>query len=219
MNKVYVCSDLHFRHNKDFLINPRGFETVEAHDEAIVERWNSIVHDEDTVYVLGDLMLGGEDNEKAMSYLRQLKGQIKVVCGNHDTTNRIKLYKTLDNVEILGFAYVIKYKKYIFYISHYPTLTSNQDEDKPLRARVINLCGHTHTNDKFYHWDKGLIYHVDMDAHDCRPVDLDVVIEEIRERIQQDEDKKSAEIPFYPTAEPTPATLFSKIKNIFKRRK
>ena len=74
---------------------------------------------------------------------------------------------------------IIKYKKYNFLLSHHPTLTSNMDEDKPIKARIINLCGHYHTTDRFIEMNKGLCYHVDMDAHNCRPCLLDDVIEQV----------------------------------------
>ena len=114
-----------------------------------------------------------------MECLKQLNGQIKIVLGNHDTKTRIKAYQELDNVEVLGYAAMLKYKKYHFYLSHYPTLTSNMDEDKPLKARVLNLYGHTHQTTKFL--DGYLNYHVGIDTHGC-PIKLDNIIEEIKER-------------------------------------
>ena len=34
---IYLTSDTHFCHNKDFLYEPRGFQSIEEHDEAIVK--------------------------------------------------------------------------------------------------------------------------------------------------------------------------------------
>ena len=92
---VYVTSDLHFSHNKEFLYGPRGFSSVEDMNSEIVRRWNSVVTGEDDVFVLGDLMLS--DNVSGMNCLSQLKGNIHVIRGNHDTDNRIKKYKTCYN--------------------------------------------------------------------------------------------------------------------------
>jgi calcineurin-like phosphoesterase family protein len=50
---------------------------------------------------------------------------------------------------------------------------------------VINLCGHTHTTDRWSDFDKGLIYHVDVDAHDMKPTLLDDIIEEIKEKVNE----------------------------------
>ena len=177
--RVFICSDTHLGHNKDFLYAPRGFETIEQHNECIIQNWNSEITDDDIVYHLGDVVLG--DIDAGMECLKRLKGQIKIIPGNHDTPAKIARYQELENVEVLPLAYLLKYRKYMFYLSHYPTLCGNHDADKPLKARVINLCGHRHTDDAWEDWDKGLIYHVEMDAHNCCPVLLDEIIEALKE--------------------------------------
>ena len=55
---IYVTSDLHIGHDKDFMYTPRGFSSITEHDNAILENWNKIVKDDDIVYILGDIMLG-----------------------------------------------------------------------------------------------------------------------------------------------------------------
>lgn len=57
MSKIWFTSDTHFCHDRGFLYEPRGFTNVEDMNEAIVQRWNSVVAPEDTVYHLGDAML------------------------------------------------------------------------------------------------------------------------------------------------------------------
>lgn len=115
-----------------------------------------------------------------MECLRRLNGEIKIIRGNHDTDARWQLYGTLPNVELLGYATMLKYKKYSFYLSHYPSITGNFDYDKPLRQQVINLCGHSHVQNPFADIDKGLIYHCEMDANNCYPVLLEDIIEEMK---------------------------------------
>lgn len=46
---------------------------------------------------------------------------------------------------------------------------------------MINLCGHAHTTNPFADMDKGLIYHVELDAHGCYPISIDDIIEDIKE--------------------------------------
>ena len=106
--------------------------------------------------------------------------------GNHDTKTRITLYNQLDNVEVIGLAYLIKYRKYNFYLSHYPTLTANLDEGAPLKAKVINLCGHSHIKNRFKDMDKGLIYHVEIDCHNNFPISLDEILFDINHFISMD---------------------------------
>lgn len=178
MSSIFITSDTHFCHDKPFIYEPRGFPSVNEMNEAIIKNWNEVVSPEDTVYHLGDVMLGS-DIEAGLNCLKRLNGHINIIIGNHDTINRVKHYKSLENVTVLGYATVIKYKKYNFYLSHYPTLTSNHDEDKPPSARVVNLCGHNHASSKWDDYDKGLIYHCELDAHNCYPITLDQIIKDI----------------------------------------
>jgi calcineurin-like phosphoesterase family protein len=182
MSKIYFTSDLHFNHSKDFIYEPRGFANVDQMNEAIILRHNSVVTPEDEVYILGDLCLGGTNAlEHNKRLIERLNGNLHIILGNHDSLPRIQMYWDLRNIaEFPVYAATLKYAGYNFYLSHYPTLTANYDDDKPLKKKVINLCGHSHTKDKFSDMDKGIIYHVEQDAHDCYPVLLDDIIEDIR---------------------------------------
>lgn len=182
MSQIYFCSDWHFCHSQPFIYEPRGFKNVYEMNEAIIERHNNIVGPYDDVYCLGDCILN--DNEYGIKCLKSLKGNIHIIRGNHDTDARIELYKDCYNVVEVCDAKWLKVGKQNFFLSHYPCLTDNHDDDKPLNRRVISLCGHTHTPDKWHDWDKGLIYHVDMDAHGCQPISAEQIIKEIKEKIK-----------------------------------
>ena len=147
----------------------------------IIERFNSVVREEDEVIILGDLMLN--DNDHGMECLRRLHGKLHIVRGNHDTDSRIALYSSLPAVVEIKDIINLKYKGYTFYCSHYPTLTSNYDLDKPMKARVLNLCGHTHTQDKWNDWNPWYCYHIELDAHDCFPIPLDSIIEDMKNNL------------------------------------
>lgn len=179
--KIWVTSDLHFGHKKDFLWRPRGFNSIEEHDEEIIKRWNEIVKPDDTVYILGDLMLN--DNSAGIEKIRRLNGWKYLAIGNHDTDTRIPLYKTIWDVTCIQYAYRLRYKGLNFFLTHYPTLTSNYDYDKPLKTKVINLCGHSHTSDPFADLDKGLIFHTELDTNNCKPWLLDDIIIKIKEKL------------------------------------
>ena len=59
---IFIVSDLHLAHSKEFIYGARGFENVEDMNKAIIHKWNEIVDEEDDVYVLGDLVMGPEVN-------------------------------------------------------------------------------------------------------------------------------------------------------------
>lgn len=172
MGRIFLTSDLHFCHDRDFVWNARRFQTVDEMNEAIVKRFNEVVAPDDVVYILGDIMLN--DNEKGEKYLSQLNGELHIILGNHDTSARVDIYRKYA-VEIT-YATIIKYKKKSFYLSHYPTITANGGENKV----VYNLHGHTHQKSNFGIYT--YMYHVGVDSHDCYPVLLDDIIEEIKQR-------------------------------------
>lgn len=180
---IYVTSDLHFCHDKDFLFNPRGFSNQYEMNDAIVKNWNAVVQPEDDVYVLGDCVLC--DNDEGIKCIKSLKGKIHIIRGNHDTTARLELYNDCFNVVEVCDAKWLKVGKQMFFLSHYPCLTDNHDEDKPLNRRIINLCGHVHTKDRWLDWNKGLIYHVEQDAHNCTPVLIENILNDIKEKINE----------------------------------
>ena len=182
---IFVTSDLHIGHNKEFVYDSRGFNSIEEHDAKLVENWNSAVTDEDTVYVLGDVMLKHDLEDTDFSYglriLSQLHGKLFIIRGNHDTINKIEKYKTCPNVIAAGAA--AEYIKYPeigakhFYLSHYPTLVAHE-KLKPVKSAMINLYGHTHQMEHFYN-DHPYMYCVCLDAHDMKPVLIDDIIAEI----------------------------------------
>lgn len=175
---IFLTSDTHFGHDREFIWGPRGFMSSQEHDETVIKNWNETVGSDDIVYHLGDLMLG--DNAHGIECVKRLNGHIKLIRGNHDTDARWKLYETLPNVELIGWTDVIKYKKYQFYLSHHPTLTSNLDKAPHLRMHLINLFGHTHQQTKF-HDGIPFMFHVGLDSNGNKPISLDEAIELMKE--------------------------------------
>lgn len=186
MPNIWITSDTHFGHDRDFIWKPRGFNSVDEMNNEIIKRWNEKVQQEDIVYHLGDVMLN--DNDYGLSCLKQLKGKIHIIRGNHCTDARIALYKECLNVVEVCDAKYLKVGKQSFFLSHYPCLTSNFDMNKPLNRRIINLCGHTHCKNKYKDMDKGLIYHVELDAHNCKPISIEEIIKDIKTFISLDKD-------------------------------
>ena len=177
--KIWLTSDLHFGHQKEFLWGPRGFESSTEHDEAVIRNWNSVVDYEDEVYVLGDLMLG--DNEYGMNCIKRLAGNIHVILGNHDTDSRIELYESCPNIVEINHAMQLKYKKNYFFLCHYPVITANYDDQKAWAKHLINLHGHTHSKNVFFNGNP-YMYNVALDAHNNFPILIDDIIEEIKQK-------------------------------------
>lgn len=182
---IYLTSDLHFNHNREFIWKARGFTSVQEMNEEIIKRHNALVRPDDDVYILGDSSLGGGDEQilatnKAL--IEQLNGKLHIIRGNHDTDRRVAMYASCKNVvgSIL-YADMIHYKGYHFYLSHFPTLTGNLEKES-LKQCTCNLFGHTHQTTNF-HMDMPYMYHVGVDSHDCKPVLLDDIIKEMEEKV------------------------------------
>ena len=182
---IWFTSDWHFCHKQPFLYEPRGFKNQYEMNEALIRNYNSLVSADDDIYVLGDCILN--DNATGLQCIKNLKGNIHLIRGNHDSEERMNLYDSCYNIVEICEGKFLRYSKYHFYLSHYPCLTSNHDDGKPLKAKMINLCGHSHTKDKFADWDKGLIYHVEVDAHDNKPVSIDNIINDLKKKMSTDE--------------------------------
>lgn len=175
MSKIFLTSDLHFNHDKDFIWGARGFSSVHEMNETQIKKYNEIVSDEDTVYILGDSMMG-MDNKAGLALLRRLKGIKYLVIGNHDTDARIKEYQKSNIFADIQFAYRIKYKGHTCLLTHYPTVTANGDD-----LRTINFFGHTHQDTNFFE-DRCYMYHVGVDSHDCYPVSIEEAMIDIKNK-------------------------------------
>ena len=178
--EIWMTSDTHFSHDKEFLYRPRGFSNIKEMNKALVEQWNAIVKPEDEIWHLGDMALG--DIDDACKYINQLNGTIRWIRGNHCTAKKIsKIVEECPNVWEIGWAYQLKYGKQSIYMSHYPTLTANYDEKK-FSQHVIAVHGHTHQRSNWIDTKNPFTYHVGVDSHNNTPVHIDEVISDVRQR-------------------------------------
>ncbi|GAC1409138.1 MAG: metallophosphoesterase family protein [Burkholderiaceae bacterium] len=82
MKRVFLIADTHFGHKNILLYEKekRPFATIGEHDESLIERWNSVVKPDDTVWHLGDVLFG----QQSFAILPRLHGLKNLVMGNHD---------------------------------------------------------------------------------------------------------------------------------------
>lgn len=169
---IWLTSDLHLNHSNiiKYEKESRPFETVEEMNETLITNWNSVVQEDDTVYVLGDFFMGQISTIKKL--LPRFKGKIILIRGNHDTKPRLKEFTEM-GVEIKEIDY-ITYKGLFFILSHFPPF--NEDFTEMVRENnfeVIHIYGHIHHNAP-----KGFFkgaYHVGVDTNNLTPVSIDQV--------------------------------------------
>lgn len=174
MSNIWLISDTHFNHDKEFIWKARGFNSVWEMNNIIIEKWNEVVKYDDVVYHLGDFMLG--DLDAGISLVKQLNGKIRLAIGNHDTDARLATFCTLYNFDDIQFGYRLKHGKNTFLLTHYPTLTGNFDNSK-----TYSIHGHTHSINPFCDYD--MMYNVNCDAHNCMPIALEDMLVEIKKNI------------------------------------
>jgi calcineurin-like phosphoesterase family protein len=131
---LFVTSDLHLGHEKSLqFVDPNGqrirpFESLEHMHSTIINNWNKVVHQKDTIYVLGDVVIP----RSALALLNELKGRKVLIHGNHDTYKTNDYLKYFDQIRGVGF----KDRLFFTHIPIHPDTFEN---------RIIgNVHGHLH---------------------------------------------------------------------------
>jgi calcineurin-like phosphoesterase family protein len=115
----FIASDIHFGHKNilkycsgsrgdgqifDSLSDDEVRTAVDAMNEKIIARWNSLVGTEDHTFILGDLVMG--KMEHAIGLITRLNGFKTVIIGNHDRTliklPEMKTRESREEIKIVG---------------------------------------------------------------------------------------------------------------------
>ena len=138
---LYIA-DTHFGHNNVIRFDYRPFSNIEEMDEAMIKSWNSKVHNNDHIYIVGDFSYRGTRN--ASWYLKRLNGIKHLVTGNHDFTimkdrNARKYFESIRQIEYVKDIY--NGKEISAVLCHYPIL-----EWQNMRKGSYHIYGHIHNN-------------------------------------------------------------------------
>jgi calcineurin-like phosphoesterase family protein len=158
---TYVISDTHFNHENIIKYCNRPFKDANHMNEHIIEKWNEVVGLEDTVYHLGDVGFG--TNEQLNKLVSRLNGTKILLMGNHDFKRGVNNWKEV------GFTDVYKKKieldKYL--LTHEPIL------DVPMGK--INVFGHVHNKPLDDAFSTDNHFCVCCDVLEYRPIELDTI--------------------------------------------
>ena len=191
--KIWFIADVHFSHigsvhfHPERLIEP-GMTLDEfaedkhiamaKYDEWLIEKWNSKISRQDTVYILGDFCLGNK--ERTQYILSRLKGKKFLIRGNHDKScnglenyfewvGDIKEAKFTNN----QFKFIDPEETFCVEMCHYPLLTWNR---RPHGTCMIH--GHVHgTLDNFNEQSNELRVDVGLDARLAKENDGPIELE------------------------------------------
>lgn len=161
VDKVFVTSDTHLKHNKDFVWKARGYNSVKEHDDGIIDTINATVDVDDTLVHLGDFCLNAsvQDFEELISRINCQN--IYMLWGNHPNPHFKEIYKPLvqsflgehytydseiyplryRNVVYIGNYCEVSFGKQFAVLSHYPISIWNYSGQG-----AWMLCGHSHNS-------------------------------------------------------------------------
>lgn len=181
---TYLTADTHFGHatmlHADTCARP--YASVDEMDEALISNWNSVVHDRDTVWHLGDFALG--DEHRIAKIWHALKGQKKLILGNHDVDKRGRVLPLLSRLPWASVSHAaeINHDGQRITLTHYAGLTWNAEHHGAYQA-----FGHSHGK------LLGMPGSVDVgvDTQDLKPISVeefirqaDYTIEHAEQRIE-----------------------------------
>lgn len=131
----FYISDNHFGHFNIIRYDNRPFDNTDKMDEVMIDRWNEVVGDEDTVCILGDFSWHNE--QRTVEILNSLTGRKVLVKGNHD---RISPRISKCFVKICDYLEITDDKTRVV-MSHYPMPFWNGQF-----RNSVHLYGHVHNS-------------------------------------------------------------------------
>lgn len=167
---VYFISDTHFYHQNIIKYCKRPFNDIKKMNETIINNWNSIVADNDTIYHLGDFCLAQDEDIKEI--FNRLNGNKILIRGNHDR-KPIKFYEELGFKVLINAPIVLE--EYKLLLSHVPLPNSK------IKMGYLNLHGHIHNKKLSDEYPKNIYsennhLNVSVDVTNFKPVSLDDII-------------------------------------------
>ena len=137
--KQFFIADTHFYHENIIRYCNRPFTGAKEMNDTLIRNWNSVVDQQDRVYVLGDFACHATKQD-IIEVVEQLNGRKLMVMGNHD-----RCYKASWWLKKSGFEEVSRFPIIVeefLILSHEPIFMS---ESMP----YVNVFGHVHNNDLY----------------------------------------------------------------------
>ena len=140
-------------------------------DMDLIKRWNSVVTEKDTVYILGDF--SWYNGEQTNHILEQLNGRKILIIGNHDERFLDDKKFNRNLFEEICIYKQVRYQKKVFVMFHYPIADHNGKYHN-----YIHLYGHIHDINRELEKQLGhLCHNVGAVRNNFTPVNLDKYID------------------------------------------
>lgn len=160
---IYFTSDLHLGHEAVIRMQNRPFINADEMNRVLIDNYNSVVHKDDTVYLLGDICFR-IGVEKANELISSLKGKKYLIRGNHDKKYDESLFQ-----DIRDFMTISVNELHIS-LMHYPMMSWPKSH-----YGSIMLHGHIHSDMDYNigNRESGIKrYDVGVDANGYMPVSI-----------------------------------------------
>lgn len=167
MSNLFFVGDTHFWHEaiySKYHCRPM-FDSIEDHNEFLIDRWNDTVGKNDVVYHVGDVSFCRYDAEQGLSPIARLNGRKILIRGNHDE------YPIQEYLKYFEEVYGVHRKKKMW-ITHVPI------HPNEFYRCVCNIHGHLH--EKVL--DDPRYINVSVEQNDFRPTSLDQIRQMIKDR-------------------------------------
>lgn len=175
----FIISDLHFNSDNIIRYCNRPFTDAEDAKRQMIHNWNRVVGIHDTVYVLGDFIMGAP--ETVPSILNDLNGHIILVRGNHDTKRKLAIYEQYPEKIAVHDIYYLSFGGLYFVMCHFP-MTDEGFLDMVVKdnSEVVVVHGHTHDKDPFF-TEQNHVFNVSADVVNFTPVPLTALHKKVKE--------------------------------------
>lgn len=133
----------------------------------MIERWNEVVRDGDTVYHLGDVLFGKDKMDWLNKHMPRLRGKKRLIFGNHDEPSNF-----------VGKGHFSKtmlwrmFPEHNILLTHVPVHPSTLQEGRFGDGPMLNVHGHIHQNKS----PDGPYRCVCVEQIDYRPVALEDIV-------------------------------------------
>lgn len=117
---LFYTSDLHLGHQRVLELSRRPFSTIEEHENFIIDNWNGTVSDKDTIYIVGDISYRSKVDIGV--YLKKLKGNKKLIIGNHDLLYKYINYENIKCFKSIEQLSMVQDGEYKIVLCHYHLL-------------------------------------------------------------------------------------------------
>jgi calcineurin-like phosphoesterase family protein len=197
-DKLYFTSDLHLDHANIIKYCDRPFKDKNHMNEVIINNWNSIINNDDTIFILGDFCLG--QRGEWIHFINRLSGIKILIKGNHDRDKNVPdnlldgYYDGFINLDIKDPD--IKGGSQRVTLCHYPMLSWYQSHKGSWQlfghwhsGRVIEINDRDgeirdYVKEEYHYRPRPSQYDVGVDGNEFSPVSYSQIKKIINEQIK-----------------------------------